>query len=115
MAMFIVLTQNYVSTLCFFKQTSLVMPGGRMPNCPASASKGFSSTPVKTSQGQDYYTSNGLDDGVLSDDEDTFSLLSPIYHDSFDSDEDLEPSPAQHTSPMQSDKSRASVSPVRYC
>lgn len=91
------------------------MPGGRMPNCPASASKGFSSTPVKTSQGQDYHTSNGLDDGVLSDDEDTFSLLSPIYHDSFDSDEDLEPSPAQHTSPMQSDKSRASVSPVRYC
>lgn len=84
-----------------------------MPNCPASASKGFSSTPVKTSQGQDLHTSKGLDDGVLSDDEDTFSLLSPIYHDSFDSDEDLEPSPPQHTSPGQSVNSRSSVSPVR--
>nr|XP_020469477.1 coiled-coil domain-containing protein 34-like isoform X1 [Monopterus albus] len=50
----------------------------------------------------------GLVDGVLSDDEDTFSLLSPIYHDSFDSDEeDLEHSPAQQTSPRQS------FSPVR--
>ncbi|XP_070764164.1 coiled-coil domain-containing protein 34 [Enoplosus armatus] len=89
------------------------MSGGRMPNCPASASKGFSSTPVKTSQGKDFHTSKGLDDGVLTDDEDTFSLLSPIYHDSFDSDEDLEPSPGQHTSPKQSDDSRLSVSPVR--
>ncbi|XP_044047845.1 coiled-coil domain-containing protein 34 isoform X2 [Siniperca chuatsi] len=88
------------------------MSGRRMPNCPASASKGFSSTPVKTSQGKDFHTSKGLDDGVLSDDEDTFSLLSPIYHDSFDSDEDLEPSPAQQTSPRQSN-SRLSVSPVR--
>lgn len=86
-----------------------------MPDCPASASKDFSSTPVKTSQGQDYHTSKGLDDGVLSDDEDTFSLLSPIYHDSFDSDEDPESSPAKHTSSMQSNISRASVSPVRYC
>ncbi|XP_070829073.1 coiled-coil domain-containing protein 34-like [Chaetodon trifascialis] len=89
------------------------MSGGRMPNCPASASEGFSSTPVKTSQGQDFHASKGLDDGVLSDDDDTFSLLSPIYHDSFDSDEDLEPSPAQQTSPRQSDSSRLSVSPVR--
>ncbi|XP_032379142.1 coiled-coil domain-containing protein 34 [Etheostoma spectabile] len=88
------------------------MSGGRMPNCPASASQGFSSTPVKTSQGKD--TSKGLDDGILSDDEDTFSLLSPIYHDSFDSDEDLEPSPAQQTSPRQKDNnSSLSVSPVR--
>ncbi|KAI3371532.1 hypothetical protein L3Q82_024113 [Scortum barcoo] len=81
------------------------MSGGRLPSCLASASKVFSSTPVKTSQGKD--TSKGLDDGLLSDDEDTFSLLSPIYHDSFDSDEDPEFSPAQ-----QSD-SRLSVSPVR--
>ncbi|KAG8012497.1 Coiled-coil domain-containing protein 34 [Nibea albiflora] len=85
------------------------MSGRRMPNCPASASKGFSSTPVKTRQGQVCHTSKGLDDGVLSDDEDTFSLLSPIYHDSFDSDEDLEHSPAQQTSPRQS----GSVSPIR--
>lgn len=91
------------------------MSAGRMPNCPASASKSFSSTPVKTSQRKDLHTSKGLDDGVLSDDEDTFSLLSPIYHDSFDSDEDLEPSPAQQTSHRQSDNSRLSVSPVRYC
>ncbi|XP_037623843.1 coiled-coil domain-containing protein 34 [Sebastes umbrosus] len=89
------------------------MSGGRMPDCPASASKGFSSTPVKASQGKDLHTSKGLDDGVLSDDEDTFSLLSPIYHDSFDSDEDLELSPAQQTSPRQSDTSRLSVSPDR--
>ncbi|XP_054476558.1 coiled-coil domain-containing protein 34 [Anoplopoma fimbria] len=89
------------------------MSGRRMPNCPASVSKGFSSTPVKTSQGKDFSTSKGLDDGVLSDDEDTFSLLSPIYHDSFDSDEDLEPSPDQQTSPRQSDHSRLSVSPAR--
>ncbi|XP_038561491.1 coiled-coil domain-containing protein 34 [Micropterus salmoides] len=87
------------------------MSGERMPNCPASASKGFSSTPVKTSQGKEFHTSKDLDDGLLSDDEDTFSLLSPIYHDSFDSDEDLEASPAQQTSPQQN--SRLRVSPVR--
>nr|XP_046249972.1 coiled-coil domain-containing protein 34 isoform X2 [Scatophagus argus] len=90
-----------------------VMPGGRMPNCPASASEGFSSTPVKTRHGEDFHKSKDMGDGVLSDDEDTFSLLSPIYHDSFDSDEDLEASPVQQTSPRQSDNSRVSVSPVR--
>ncbi|XP_018519517.1 coiled-coil domain-containing protein 34 isoform X1 [Lates calcarifer] len=76
--------------------------------------KGFSSTPLKTSRGKDFHTPRGLDDGVISDDEDTFSLLSPIYHDSFDSDEeDLEPSPAEQTSPGQSDISGLNVSPVR--
>ncbi|XP_073328238.1 coiled-coil domain-containing protein 34 [Pagrus major] len=89
------------------------MSGGRLSNCPASASKDFSSTPVKTSQRRDFRPSRGLDDGVLSDDEDTFSLLSPIYHDSFDSDDELELSPAQQTSPRQSDNSSLSVSPVR--
>uniref|UniRef100_UPI0037E8A1BD coiled-coil domain-containing protein 34 n=1 Tax=Semicossyphus pulcher TaxID=241346 RepID=UPI0037E8A1BD len=89
------------------------MSGRRMPNCPASASKGFSSTPVKANPGKDNHASKGFDDGVLSDDEDTFSLLSPIYHDSFESDEDLEHSPAQQTSPRHSDHSRLSVSPVR--
>ncbi|XP_041651655.1 coiled-coil domain-containing protein 34-like [Cheilinus undulatus] len=89
------------------------MSGRRMPNCPASASKGFSSTPVKTNLGKDHHKPVGLEDGVLSDDEDTFSLLSPIYHDSFESDEELEHSPAQQTSPRQSNNSRPSVSPVR--
>ncbi|KAM7003328.1 coiled-coil domain-containing protein 34 [Tautogolabrus adspersus] len=89
------------------------MSGGRMPNCPASASKGFSSTPVKANPRKDYHTSKGLDNGVLSDDEDTFSLLSPIYHDSFDSAEDLEHCPAQETSPTQSDNYKLSASPVR--
>lgn len=79
-----------------------------MPDC-------FSSTPVKTIQGTDLHTARGLDDGVLSDDEDTFSLLSPIYHDSFDSDEDLEPSPTQETSPRHSHTPSLSVSPVRCC
>ncbi|XP_035520630.1 coiled-coil domain-containing protein 34 [Morone saxatilis] len=73
------------------------MSGGKMPTCPASASDGFSSTPVKTSLGKDVHTSRGLDDGVLSDEEDTFSLLSPIYHDSFDSDEDVEGGRAQQS------------------
>uniref|UniRef100_A0A7N6A1X6 Coiled-coil domain-containing protein n=1 Tax=Anabas testudineus TaxID=64144 RepID=A0A7N6A1X6_ANATE len=73
-----------------------------MPKCPASASQGFSSTPLKITQEKDLHTSRDLDDGVLSDDEDTFSLLSPIYHDSFDSaEEDLPHSPVQQTSPRQ--------------
>uniref|UniRef100_A0A3Q1IYL2 Coiled-coil domain-containing protein n=1 Tax=Anabas testudineus TaxID=64144 RepID=A0A3Q1IYL2_ANATE len=76
------------------------MSAGRMPKCPASASQGFSSTPLKITQEKDLHTSRDLDDGVLSDDEDTFSLLSPIYHDSFDSaEEDLPHSPVQQTSP----------------
>ncbi|XP_008285326.1 coiled-coil domain-containing protein 34 [Stegastes partitus] len=90
------------------------MSGDRMPSCPATASKGFSSTPVKTSLGRDIHASKGLDDGILSDDEDTFSLLSPIYHDSFDSDqEDLESVSAEQTSARRRDDSRLSTSPVR--
>lgn len=45
-----------------------------------------------------------LDVGVLSDDEDTFSLLSPIYHDSFDSEENLSQSSGQ-SSPKERDTS----------
>ncbi|XP_035499434.1 coiled-coil domain-containing protein 34 [Scophthalmus maximus] len=92
------------------------MSGGRMPNCPASAAKGFSSTPLKTGRGKDVPAPGALllDDGVVSDDEDTFSLLSPIYHDSFESDgEDAEPRPAEQTSPRPSVNSGLSVSPVR--
>ncbi|XP_036068482.1 coiled-coil domain-containing protein 34-like isoform X1 [Oryzias melastigma] len=51
-----------------------------MPNCPVSVSGGFSSTPVKINRATTELT------GEDSGDEDTFSLLSPIYHDSFDSD-----------------------------
>ncbi|XP_071360402.1 coiled-coil domain-containing protein 34 isoform X2 [Trachinotus anak] len=78
------------------------MSSGRMPTRPASASEGFSSTPVKTSRGRDSHTFRALEEEVLSDDEDTFSLLSPIYHDSFDSDEEnLEHSAAEQTSAKQ--------------
>lgn len=81
-----------------------------MPNCPASVFKGFSSTPVKSSQRQDFLTPHPLDNGVLSDDEDAFSLLTPIYD---DSDDELEFSTSQSTSPVPSDKYRASASPDR--
>ncbi|XP_040019153.1 coiled-coil domain-containing protein 34 isoform X2 [Gasterosteus aculeatus] len=99
----------------FFNYLRKSMSGGRMPNCPASVSEGFSSTPVKTAAGKDFNPPKSLDgdDGVLTDDEDTFSLLSPIYHDSFDSDEDLERSPAQLTSPGRSEPSGPSGSPAR--
>nr|XP_019957728.1 PREDICTED: coiled-coil domain-containing protein 34-like [Paralichthys olivaceus]XP_019957729.1 PREDICTED: coiled-coil domain-containing protein 34-like [Paralichthys olivaceus] len=90
--------------------------GGKMPKCPSSASMGFSSTPLKSSgRGEDVHAPGGLEDGVLSDDEDTFSLLSPIYHDSFESEEeeDLELNPAEEPSARQSLRSGLSVSPVR--
>ncbi|XP_067358790.1 coiled-coil domain-containing protein 34 [Channa argus] len=89
------------------------MPGKRMPNCPTSAYKGFSSTPVKISKEKDFHTSRVCADGLLSEDEDTFSLLSPIYHDSFDSEEeDEEPNPALQTLAKQSETSGFSISPV---
>ncbi|KAK7891703.1 hypothetical protein WMY93_023666 [Mugilogobius chulae] len=54
---------------------------------------GFSSTPVKksSSRARSFHkpVHLDLDVGVLSDSEDTFSLLSPIYHDSFDSGENI--------------------------
>ncbi|MEQ2198618.1 hypothetical protein XENOCAPTIV_015511 [Xenoophorus captivus] len=75
----------------------------------------FSSTPVKTNQEKNFHTFQGLDNGVVSDDEDTFSLLSPIYHDSFDSDEeDLGFIAAQQTSPRLSEDSRLCASLPRY-
>lgn len=83
----------------------LVMSGERLP-------KDFSSTPLK-----DFQPSKGFGDGILSDEEDTFSLLSPIYHDSFDSDEEeLRSIPDQQTtSPRERDDSRLSISPLRCC
>lgn len=89
------------------------MSAGKMPKGPTSASEGFSSTPVKTSQGRGLHFTKNLDEEVISDDEDTFSLLSPIYHDSFDSDEDLEPIPVEQTSPRHSGNSGRGISPVR--
>ncbi|KAJ0069378.1 hypothetical protein NL108_004192 [Boleophthalmus pectinirostris] len=63
------------------------------------ALNGFSSTPVKKSRNRekDFHkpASLDLDVGVRSDDEDTFSLLSPIYHDSFDSAENMSQSSGQ--------------------
>ncbi|XP_053742164.1 coiled-coil domain-containing protein 34 [Synchiropus splendidus] len=71
-----------------------------MPRRPASASEGFSSTPVKSSQSK--HVLMHMDDGVLSEDDDTFTQLSPIYNDSFDSDDELE-----------NGDSRRSASPLR--
>ncbi|XP_028306881.1 coiled-coil domain-containing protein 34 [Gouania willdenowi] len=76
------------------------MSGRKNPFSAASLSEGFSSTPLKNNQDTHFHPSKVLDDGVLSEDENTFSLLSPIYHDSFDSDEDMESSPS-----LQSDNS----------
>ncbi|CAL8357946.1 unnamed protein product [Lota lota] len=96
------------------------MSGDVMPTSPASASKGFSSTPRKNKNKRDLNISRTLEvlsgSDVLSED-DTYSLLSPIYHDSFDSDEDLE-SETQHpqrtdTSPTQWEIPRRASSPVR--
>ncbi|XP_037539351.1 coiled-coil domain-containing protein 34 [Nematolebias whitei] len=93
------------------------MSGRGMPKCPAFASKGFSSTPVKANEDKDFQKIRDLDDTVVSDDEDTFSLLSPIYHDSFDSDESDEEEqgsvPAQQISPRHSTDTRLGTSSVR--
>ncbi|KAG7274774.1 hypothetical protein CRUP_015761, partial [Coryphaenoides rupestris] len=109
--------------------TPAAMSASVMPTSPASASRGFSSTPLKynTDRNRNVSRSLGLLGGpdVLSED-DTYSLLSPIYHDSFDSDsdgdgdtEDLD-SEAQHpqrteTSPTQthSELPRRARSPLR--
>lgn len=64
-----------------------------MSSRPADAQNGFSSTPIKKSSSR--VKGLDFDVGVLSDDEDTFSLLSPIYHDSFDSGENLSQSSGQ--------------------
>ncbi|XP_034021606.1 coiled-coil domain-containing protein 34-like [Thalassophryne amazonica] len=84
------------------------MSAKRPPTCPE-----FSSTPVKSSFGKDVLLNRSFDDGILTEDEDTFSLLSPIYQDSFDSDEDLKSSSDRSSSPRQSDESRPDGSPDR--
>lgn len=89
------------------------MSGGRMPSCPASASAGFSSTPVKISNRPDIRRVGGLDCDVLVDNEDAFSQLSPINYDSGDSDEEIQFVPNEHASPSLSRMSASSVSPLR--
>lgn len=101
-------TDLFVNVVFVLRRHGLDMSGGRLPKRLFSC---YNSTPVKTSQQQDLPTSNRLDNEGLSDDEERFSLLSPIYDDSFDSDEDLEPSASQNSSPVLSYKSN--VSPVR--
>lgn len=68
----------------------MLTPSGTMSNSQVFSPNGFSSTPVKKSstrlKGFHRPTPLDLDDGVLSDGDDTFSLLSPIYHDSFESE-----------------------------
>ncbi|KAK5620162.1 hypothetical protein CRENBAI_001233 [Crenichthys baileyi] len=106
--------KRHILALSQSRRHRLLMSERRMPKFPASASKGFSSTPVKTNQEKNFHTVQGLDNGVVSDDEDTFSLLSPIYHDSFDSDEeDLGFIAAQQTSPRLSEDSRLCASTPR--
>ncbi|XP_029908941.1 coiled-coil domain-containing protein 34 [Myripristis murdjan] len=90
------------------------MSEGRLPSCPASAS-----TPVKHGGGAQLHTAGRLqEEECVSSDDDTFSLLSPIYHDSFESDEEPDSAaqsrPQSHTSPSPSaSASRQSISPVR--
>ncbi|PWA24825.1 coiled-coil domain-containing protein 34 [Gambusia affinis] len=87
------------------------MSEGRMPKILPSDSEGFSSTPVKTSQDKDVHTAKYLDNGVVSDDEDTFSLLSPIYHDS--DEEELKYTTDQQPSPRHSKDWRLWATPAR--
>nr|XP_057931434.1 coiled-coil domain-containing protein 34-like isoform X2 [Doryrhamphus excisus] len=78
----------------------LVMSGWWLPSSPAFASEDFSSTPLKANERKHVHPAGdpGAID-VLPEDDDTFSLLSPIYHDSYESDEDDELSTTHQTSP----------------
>ena len=106
------------SLVCSYSQ--LAMSSGVMPRSPSSASKGFSSTPRKNKKKRDNVcrTAEVLSGSDVLSEDDTYSLLSPIYHDSFDSDEDLD-SETEHphrtdTSPTQWEIPRRATSPVRY-
>ncbi|XP_055790651.1 coiled-coil domain-containing protein 34-like isoform X1 [Salvelinus fontinalis] len=95
---------------------SALVIGGKMSSFPASASKSFSSTPLKTYQdsGRELHRSKSVDYDSTGDS--TYSLLSPIYHDSYESDEDLAAAHHVHqidTSATQSDDARP-LSPIRY-
>ncbi|CAN9498776.1 unnamed protein product [Ophioblennius macclurei] len=75
-----------------------------MPTRPSSASEGFSSTPIKSESA----AAKDFGNDVLSDDEDNFSQLSPIYQDNSDSEDDEDPESAREVS------SRFRKSPVRF-
>uniref|UniRef100_A0A3B4A313 Coiled-coil domain-containing protein n=1 Tax=Periophthalmus magnuspinnatus TaxID=409849 RepID=A0A3B4A313_9GOBI len=83
------------------------------------ATNGFSSTPVKKSRNRekDFHkpAALDLDVGVISDDEDTFSLLSPIYHDSFESGEDISQSSGQSPPKGTMDTSVLNVIILIFC
>uniref|UniRef100_A0A673Z779 Coiled-coil domain-containing protein n=1 Tax=Salmo trutta TaxID=8032 RepID=A0A673Z779_SALTR len=86
-----------------------------MSSFPASASKSLSSTPLKTYQdsGRELHRSKSVDYDSTGDS--TYSLLSPIYHDSYESDEDVAAAHHVHqidTSATQSDDARP-LSPIR--
>ncbi|XP_077423401.1 coiled-coil domain-containing protein 34 [Vanacampus margaritifer] len=75
------------------------MSGWWLPSAPAFAPENFSSTPLKPIERKHVNVSEYLaGDDVLPEDDDTYSLLSPIYHDSYESDEDDELSTTQQTS-----------------
>ena len=85
----------------------LLACSGEMSSRSAFAPSGFSSTPVtrRSTQGKAALHKQSpldFDVGIVSDDEDTFSLLSPIYHDSFDSGENCSQSSGQ-SSPKEID------------
>ncbi|KAM9754542.1 coiled-coil domain-containing protein 34 isoform 1-T1 [Menidia menidia] len=99
--------------LTITQRNRLQMSEEKIPTFPASASEHFSSTPVKTSKGKDFHISRGLDNDIVVEDEDTFSLLSPIYHDSYESDEEVEGA-GELTPPKKSYESRRCKSSLRY-
>ncbi|XP_057692190.1 coiled-coil domain-containing protein 34 isoform X2 [Corythoichthys intestinalis] len=65
------------------------MSGWCLPNPAAVTSENFSSTPLKLNETKFVQIPNfKVGDGVLPEDDDTYSLLSPIYHDSYESGDD---------------------------
>ncbi|KAL0967988.1 hypothetical protein UPYG_G00260690 [Umbra pygmaea] len=108
-------THTVVIIIQLRKQNLGGRSGGEMSSFPASASKSFSSTPLKTYQdsGRELHPSKSVDYDSTGDS--TYSLLSPIYHDSYESDEDLPGGHCIHqtdTSATQSEDARP-FSPIR--
>lgn len=89
------------------------MSGGRVSNRAASASKRFSSTPVKISKKSDVRRVSGLDrDVVVDDGDDTFSQLSPININDDSGESDDEELHSVHNEPTSPSLSRVSLSSV---
>ncbi|XP_061891712.1 coiled-coil domain-containing protein 34 [Entelurus aequoreus] len=92
------------------------MSGWCQPSCPSIVTKDFTSdftsTPIKENERKHVHATGDLGaNDVLSEDDDTFSLLSPIYHDSYESDEDAELNTTHQTSLK--DTQERSVSSLR--